>query len=540
MQRTSHATIQSAFQNAGYILVRYETEETPCTGITAVTKQERRHFNRGVMVAPWCPNLKRAPGKNPLENGKIVDIGLSYALPSGKRCRVLRTTDEFMPVFYLAIAGHFDGRESPYDVPLQAQKTDALVFGEAVEELLNLFGSDRHFIWGADWQSVPALLKLRARHLVALTLHNEFDQCLEVEALQYGRGYEAFAVPSPAHAGAKTALELGLEIVDVATTVNRGYANGLSNEAIHRSVMAAHILYLTRRIVGVNNAAFSPLSVDLRRVRRELVTDPKIGRDRLFALKSDALASLPEELRSKGDGKVMIVSMGRRVPQKQHDVLVEAVRSLLNERSDLPLLVVFATIHGDEGSPARLARMRSLEKEFPQNVVCLDGQIHFFAQLMLAADFNCMPSLWEPHGGAFDGVVVPIARAIDGLVEQIAPLEPRGEAARMSALWHSTHEQPTGFLFRENVSAHVFLEQQLTELLQQSPSPTNDLFRCMVGELAAVISKALAIRLEDPQCYADLVKGILEKQENTSWEVNLGGMLALVEQQRARMLAVVS
>jgi glycogen synthase len=529
----SYPIIRRCFWKADYILIRFETEYTPCTGITAVDKQERRQFPRGLMVAPWCPNIKRPPGKNPLENGKIVDTEYSYILSNGKVCRVLMTTDEFMPIFFLAIEGHFEGTENPYDVPGAALRMDALVFGEACEKLINQFGDEKQFIWGADWESVPVLVRLRGRHMLVIAFHNEFDECLEREAQQYGNGYELFTEQSSAHPGAKTALEIALEVVDVATAVNRGYAYGLQSETIHQRVMAAHLNHLTGRIVGINNAAFSPLSADLRDLLRAFEDDPKAGRDLLFALKSRALESLPSDLQSKTRGKVVIVSMGRRVPQKQHDVLVEAVRSILRKQKDLPLLLVLATVHGDDGSPARLRRMRTLEKEFPDNVVCLDGQIDFFAQLMQAADFNCLPSLWEPQGGAFDGTVVPIARAIDGLAEQIAPLDPRGEAARIAALWHSTHEQPTGFLFREPVTTGVLLEAELAELLQQSPSPENSVFRGMVEELTAVLVKAVALRLEEPERFANLLKSVLEKQEGTSWQVNLGGILALVEQRRA-------
>lgn len=51
--------VLSRLAQAQFVMLRYETEFTPCTGITAVTKQERRHFFNGVMIAPWCPHLKR-------------------------------------------------------------------------------------------------------------------------------------------------------------------------------------------------------------------------------------------------------------------------------------------------------------------------------------------------------------------------------------------------------------------------------------------------------------------------------------------------
>jgi glycogen synthase len=191
-------------------------------------------------------------------------------------------------------------------------------------------------------------------------------------------------------------------------------------------------------------------------------------------------------------------------------------------------------VHGDSGSPARLTRMEDLALEFPQNVICIDGFLSFFSALMAAADFNCMPSLYEPHGGAYDGTVVPIARAVDGLAEQICALDPEGEAERLNSLWHTPEEEPTGFLFREPVSMENLPHHELRELLSQSPTPWNWLFRSMCEALKDTLKEAIAVRLDRPEQYARLVLAALKKQEGTSWLVNLGGMIGLMEAVRVR------
>src|SRR5215213_7879242 len=109
-------------------MLRYETEFTPCTGITAVTRQERRHFVGGVMIAPWCPQLKRKPNADPVALGQVRDTGWSFKI-SGRDCRVLTTTDDFCPLVYLAIPGRFQGIETPYDVPPSELRRDAFWFG---------------------------------------------------------------------------------------------------------------------------------------------------------------------------------------------------------------------------------------------------------------------------------------------------------------------------------------------------------------------------------------------------------------------------
>ena len=68
---------------------------------------------------------------------------------------------------------------------------------------------------------------------------------------------------------------------------------------------------------------------------------------------------------------------------------------------------------------------------------------------MHAADYNAMTSLYEPHGGAFEGAVVPIVRLVDGLARQVKRLEPTGRAATFKRIWHEPWELPSGLGFRE-------------------------------------------------------------------------------------------
>lgn len=514
-------------------MLRYETEFTPCTGITAVTKQERRHFHRGIMIAPWCPKLKREkPEEDPIEKGTVQSTNWKFPV-NGKTCRVLATTDDFTPILFLGIEGRFEGIETPYDVPLQTLKEDTLYFGLAVDQWLKNAGSPRQFVWGADWETVPALHLVRDRHPISLTLHNTFDECLDPESRPFN-SYRVFSKEINA-IRAKTALEIGLEIADVVTAVNRGFAHGLRAEPLQQKVMAKHLQHLLGRVVGINNAAFAPLNSSLLDLKKKLLSDFASGRDDLFRIQSEARKALPDEIKNRAANKVMVVSMGRRVSQKQHDVLVESVRHILHKDKTFPLLVVFATVHGDAGSPARLDRMRKLEKEFPSNVVCMDGRVSYYQTLMAAADYNCMPSLYEPHGGAYEGAVIPIARAIDGLAEQICALHPKGNAIKMNTTWHAKDELPTGFLFREhdpvNPSQGI---TDLTALVEESPSPENSIFIAMRDSLSELLRDATRLRLDEPDAYARLVLAALEKQESLNWHQNLGGMIALVEEARTK------
>ena len=102
------------------------------------------------------------------------------------KCWSQSSTDT-MPIVYLAVQGAFQGNPTPYDSPALAR--DTLIFGAAVSEFLPKVGATaRQFVWGADWQTVPALIRLRARHHTVLTLHNEFDAWLAREAAEFGGG----------------------------------------------------------------------------------------------------------------------------------------------------------------------------------------------------------------------------------------------------------------------------------------------------------------------------------------------------------------
>lgn len=516
-----------------FILLRWETEFTPCTGITAVTRQERRHIKNALMIAPWCPLLGR---QQALPNDAVVNTGWQFAFAGGLTCYVHATPpDSLMPVLYIEVPGHFKGLASPYDVAEEALSHDALIFGLAVERLLELLGYPGRVLWGADWECVPALVLLRTRYDTAVTIHNVFDRSLHTAAISYGTIYDCFQQASSAHTGSKTALEVGIEAADTVMTVNPGFARGLRMERLHRDVTADHLQHLLSRVVGVTNGPFSPLAESTVALRSLLLADFASGKARLFALRASALAALPPAVRQCAENRVLVVAMGRRVAQKLHDVLVDTVRSLLAGDPGLPLAVVFATTHGDDGSPARLERIALLQQEFPHNVLTFDGRLSFYPQLMAAADFNCMPSLYEPHGGAFESTIIPIARAVDGLAEQICALAPAGAARIINESGHEPGASPSGFLFREEEPQSQATEL-FRDLLTQSPTPRNSLFHAMVRALSDVLLQAIECRRHDEDAYARLVLAALERHDAYSWQANWGGVVALVEAARARKL----
>jgi len=65
-------------RRANFVLLRYETEHVPCTGITAVTRQERRAFRGGLMIAPWHERLDDA--RNSTAQRKVVETEWSFSV----------------------------------------------------------------------------------------------------------------------------------------------------------------------------------------------------------------------------------------------------------------------------------------------------------------------------------------------------------------------------------------------------------------------------------------------------------------------------
>jgi hypothetical protein len=525
---TKARTAAEILASSEFFALRYEGPYVECTGITAVARQELRVFSGrgGAMIVPWSGQMASAQAA--LEKGIVTPDRLAFPVaPNPDRpveVRVLTAQAAgSAPILYLAAEGYFDGSESPYDTA--NLKRDALFFGLAVKALLQGWSGPRAWVWASDWQTVPAALLLRQVHLLAITLHNTFDADLRDVLWQFAElRYSVFR-----H---RTALQVALETCDVVTTVNRGYAHGLRHEPFHTRIMSDHLQAGADRIVGLDNANFVDPTPQQLELADLIEKNPAAGLARLEQMQQAALAALPADLAGKLRGKVLCVAMGRRSSQKLHDVVVEAVRDMLRREPQSPFFVFFATTHSDAGSAARLQRIQELCAEFPRNAGWSDGRIPYFPQLMAAGSFNLLCSLWEPHGGAFEATIVPLARAVDGLAAQVVPLVRAGRAGEMADLWHAAAAAPSGLTFREEPPDSYIPD--LRELLELSPSPPNATFRRMAEALAATLGLAVEIRLRQPQQFARMVMGAVRQQAARSWLVNFGGMAALVEAARAR------
>lgn len=538
--------VRNLLQTIMFLAFRWETPvATPSTGITAVMRGELRAFHRrGVFVAPWQRKMKQAQAA--LAAGKVRDTGIFFLVPGAPHhgdveVRVLLSENPSQaPVIYLAPQPgksgggddltFFAGRESPYDTPWLRE--DAVFFARAVDRFAHLVGLPSHpFVWAADWETVPAMIALQHHGLFAvLHVHNIYDAFLGPDLAD-----QSFPGAEALHH--QTILKAGLRLANVKVVVNRGYRWGLQREPLYTRVMADHLQEEVKSLVPLDNAPFVELSPELRQLEEDLSADITKGLVSLSRLKEQARLALPVEVQEKLKEKALGVVMGRRVSQKGHDVAVQAVRSLLRSTPKLPILFFFATTHGDDTSTARLQRIVQLAAEFPNNVMYSDGHLSFYNELMAAAEFNIMPSLGEPHGGAFQGCVIPVARAIDGLVVQICGYDPKGPAAVLNRFWHPPSAMCNGWIWRETAltDENRGVAEVKELLLKDTPSSENETFKRMAQSLAETLAEAINLRLEAPTAFARIALGALRAQSSRSWEMNLGGVLTLVDAARQQM-----
>jgi hypothetical protein len=514
--------IRNLVLRAMFFALRWETEFTPCTGITAVVRQERKAFSKqGIIIAPWHSRMKEA--KTALASATVKSCGdvFTVEVAMGITARVqvfVALQNECQPVIFLGVEGFFRGVEHPYDTT--GLGADAIVFAQVVDEFLRLAGARPHqWIWGADWETCPALRLLKSKHHTALHIHNIVDASIGTEAPH-------FRFPVADNFLRESVLQVALRDVDVAATVNRGFTWSLRNELVYTRHYARHLQHLLDRIVPVENGTFVPLTPELHNLAEELTANITRGRKTLQRFKQAARNRLPEEIKRAAEDKALITLMGRRVAQKLHEVGIASARALLRQDPAFPAFWFFATVPGDQTSSRRLDEIASFCAEFPENAAYSDGRLPYFSDLFSSADFNFMSSITEPHGGCFQAAVVPIVRAIDGLAAQVCGFQPTGRAAFLNQMWHGSRA-PAGWSVREDAAASDDVTaEELWQLVDGHATNENPTFRRMTEAFANATRHAVHIWRTQPDVFAEITREALHAQIGRSWEINYGGMFS--------------
>jgi glycogen synthase len=133
---------------------------------------------------------------------------------------------------------------------------------------------------------------------------------------------------------------------------------------------------------------------------------------------------------------------------------------------------------------------------------------------MQAADLNVMASLWEPFGGAFEGTVLPVGRAVDGLASQIRPYQPSALVRDVAP--HDPAAPACGWLFREALQSSA--AGDLSALLTSAvPTIRNATYAAMIDACTETLTSAVALHQQQPLAFAELVRNALALQRSRSW-----------------------
>jgi hypothetical protein len=532
-----------------FILLRYETPYSPAGGIAPVVDKERNNYHGGLIIAPYFKNIKKTKNGELLSTGIIFNAG-EYA---EYKIEVIITHDSFpytkgkpIPVIFLAVTNgnFFTPIKTPYyegepdiskEICAIKLKTDSLIFGIAVkaffEYLIEMDVSlGRKFCNAADWQTAPALFMIKSMvNKKSVTLHNTYDAWLGSEAKTIN------TYKSTPFSGEETALQIGLRFADAVATVNRGFEWGIFNEIVQKHSLAGHLLpYLRNKFIGIDNGRFRDLNLKEMEILVTSRNNTKEAIAKLFDYRESAQESIGKSLKERGihidfKNKAVFGFFGRLSAQKLHDVSATSVRRFLQTGSNKERAIFFFSVLPATEDTRRQKQLEKLMGEFPDNVVYtydIDDCPYYEKLSTAAVDWNCLFSLYEPHGAVFQGANSILVRAVDGLNEQVNDPLTVKEAGKRNRQFHQTHEPISGIKVFEELPDSISEEQligQYTALNScgLSLSDNNQVFNAMVDALTCGIERAVKLRLDNTNEYTSMVFTSLEKQTQGDWSVNL-------------------
>lgn len=497
-----------------YISLVWENELLPCAEIAAVERCAARALvGRGFVIAPWHGRLPAARAALAARQVDWIDGGLPVRLGPGasREVRVLLAEPAGrQPILFVALDGFFQGERSPYDTT--ALKADTLAFALAADALLAAARPDGGtFIWAREWETVPAMLLLRARHATALHLHSIHDA--EIDGALRGFDY-----PRADELDRGTVLQAGLGAADVIAAANPAFAAALRDPEwpVYTHVLAGHLQGALGRLAVVSNGPLAEMRPEWRALREALAAEAHAA-GRIFAagvLPARHAVLAPALCRLISSR--MIVLVDGRSTERLPEVAIAAARRVLTG-GDFRGFFVFAPRPGDAYSTIRHARLAALQHEFPRDVLVIENDAELLAAASLVANAQVFTAGWDPHGAVLQGPVVPIAFG-EGAAAWISPWRVHGAAARWPARFHAGEEPRNGFWLHPPVSQPAALTvENWRAMVAAPPEPGNRVFDAMVEELVKALRMVTHCWSNDPIAFAALVFGALCAQEGRDW-----------------------
>ncbi len=500
---------------------------------SALARTDRDVF----VVTPFHSRLRTRPEGHAVR--QVAECDVAFA---GDRfnVRILEHLRHDVRWILLSADGFFeaDGGSGGTDPYVNSQEprllTDSLFLCAAIPEALAALGLSRDLIVHAqDWELASTALTLKLALLdgrlesaaVVLTSHNPYDNALSGESVRLVTD-RRYARRPP-----RTVYECMIPFTDApVTTVSRNFASELLDDPLQTHHFADHLqdTFKSQGIVGVDNGLFgrpvSPFSEaalrDLEEGRPATILGEKLAkRERMlqvFAEYDDArimgrldagggrsLVELPDDV-------PVFLMFGRLDPgQKGFDVLARAIETLPTGPRRFILMPIITG-----GSSAFQDDLHALASARPGEVVVYPFRMERgYLEAMAGATYAVMPSLYEPFGGAtepyLNGTPV-VARATGGLVRQV-------------------DDGVSGIAYREAVEgtgAEWKAIQTATTPQARMEVPT---YRGMVSALTASLTRAGEIYRMQPETYAAMLGGLLEKAETFSWSRTIREYAAVYE-----------
>jgi glycogen synthase len=542
------------------VFVTFESEFAPLGGLSAVMKflpRQMAVLERGdcFTITPFFRNIARC---NVERFKAITSTSKTFTVRFGSAyydVEIFKHTDAEGFITYLLDSDVFFNAScdcenppsvnapcNPYLNPDRPEQLlqDALFFCAAVSKALVVLGYTKHLILGLqDWQAATAALTVKKEPAVAsaacvLTLHNPYDRPVSDEAIAQIFWRE---LPGP------TILTKMFPFLDgPLCTVSEHFATELVQDPLHTRVYAPHLqdAFQERGIVGIDNGLFAALdfpqpAIDAARSGQvQPILEEK--RQRRAALVEVLEAYQPQE--AWGDlsdldtfeGPIFLM-FGRDDPrQKGYDIVASAIAQIPEGQAKY----IFTPIPGDEGL-AGLQFLKDLAERRAGDVKVFPFRMaQGYRELQRGSSYLIMPSLYEPFGSATEGYAVGtpvVARATGGLVQQIVPYPASSlgiSVRRMTDAFHTRGEAPTGFLFREPAMPEldviadwkrmIACDYVLPNITRVQDRRGIRLFDAMVQEAAWAIADAVALYVDHPRQYAQMIASGFAMLKRFSWE----------------------
>ncbi len=320
----------------------------------------------------------------------------------------------------------------------ELESKNAVVFSNAVFEMLKALDLDVDLIHANDWQSGLVSVYLNAVYdrerkfndvATVYTIHNlGYQGVFQANLLEFaGLHWDLFTMDRLEFYGKLNFMKGGIIFSNITNTVSATYAKEIQTKEFGNKLEGVLAEKANRGelfgiVNGIDYEEFNPKTDKRITSNFELKgIDDESGFEKKYINK---LALQKEFNLDSGKDKFLTGVISRLFVQKGVDLLVEAMESALEFAPDLQLVVLGT---GDEEYENKL---RKLGNKYPSRVsINLKFDINMAQRIYAGVDAFLMPSRYEPCGLgqliAMRYATVPIVRFTGGLADTVKEYDPK-------------------------------------------------------------------------------------------------------------------